>query len=361
MSVKPPEEEELQIEKKYNKEKKIGEGTYAKVYKGTERETGRVVAIKKIKLVQTEIGFQGIEISAVREVKVLRELRHPNIIELIDIYSHQTNLQLVLEYLDSDLEMIIKDKSLVFMSADTKSWMLMTLRGLDHCHRNWILHRDMKPNNLLVGKDGQLKIADFGLARDFADPHVKNMSPRVVTRWYRAPELFFIPSQYSYAVDIWSVGCIFAELMLRTPYLPGETDLGQLETIFQALGTPNEEDWPGFSELSKNVRFQKFPRPPLKQLFTAAGNDAIDLLEKLLTYDPNKRITTREALNHPYFRNKPRPTPPERLPKQEKTPLEEEAQSKQLPSTRMDPKESGKNKRKAQDLSSNGDKKIQRT
>ncbi|CAG8804013.1 1495_t:CDS:2, partial [Racocetra persica] len=127
MSMSLAEEEELQIESKYIKEKKIGEGTYAKVYKGKDRETGRSVAIKKIKLVQTEIGFQGIEISAVREVKVLRELRHPNIIELIDIYSHQTNLQLVLEYLDSDLEMIIKDKSLVFILADIKSWMLMTL------------------------------------------------------------------------------------------------------------------------------------------------------------------------------------------------------------------------------------------
>ncbi|CAG8561260.1 6641_t:CDS:2, partial [Dentiscutata heterogama] len=311
------EEEELQIESKYTKEKKIGEGTYAKVYKGKDRETGRAVAIKKIKLVQTEIGFQGIEISAVREVKVLRELRHPNIIELIDIYSHQTNLQLVLEYLDSDLEMIIKDKSLVFISADIKSWMLMTLRGLHHCHRNWILHRDMKPNNLLVGRDGQLKLADFGLARDFAEPRIKNMSPQVVTRWYRAPELFFTPAQYGYAVDIWSVGCIFAELMLRTPYLPGDTDLGQLELIFQALGTPTEEDWPGFTELSKSVQFQKYNRTPLKTLFTAAGNDAIDLLEKMLTFDPNKRISAREALLHPYFRNKPRPTAPVRLPKQE--------------------------------------------
>ncbi|CAG8753207.1 27804_t:CDS:2, partial [Dentiscutata erythropus] len=158
------EEEELQIESKYTKEKKIGEGTYAKVYKGKDRETGRAVAIKKIKLVQTEIGFQGIEISAVREVKVLRELRHPNIIEVY-----------------SDLEMIIKDKSLVFISADIKSWMLMTLRGLHHCHRNWILHRDMKPNNLLVGREGQLKLADFGLARDFAEPRIKTMSPQVVT------------------------------------------------------------------------------------------------------------------------------------------------------------------------------------
>ncbi|CAG8789744.1 373_t:CDS:2, partial [Racocetra fulgida] len=136
----------------------------------------------------------GIEISAVREVKVLRELRHPNIIEI------SIHFRILIRF---------------------------------NLHKI----KDMKPNNLLVGRDGQLKIADFGLARDFAEPRVRNI-------WYRAPELFFTPAQYGYAVDIWSVGCIFAELMLRTPYLPGDTDLGQLELIFQALGTPTEEDWP---------------------------------------------------------------------------------------------------------------------
>ncbi|CAH1756864.1 13532_t:CDS:2 [Entrophospora sp. SA101] len=307
MLFQQPEEEELQIENKYIKGKKIGEGTYAKVYQGIERETGRTVAIKKIKLVQTEIGIQGIEMSAVKEIKMLRELKHINIIELIDIYSHKASLKLILEYLDSDLEMIIKDRSLVFIPGDIKSWILMTLRGLDHCHRNWILHRD-----------GQLKLADFGLARDFASPQIKNMSPQVVTRWYRAPELFFSSTLYAYGVDIWSVGCIFAELMLRTPYLPGDTDIGQLEIIFKALGTPSEEDWPGFNELAGNLKFQKYTRTPLKQLFTAASNDAIDLLEKMLTYDPNKRLTTREALFHPYFLSSPKPTPPEKLPKHQK-------------------------------------------
>ncbi|CAB4377558.1 putative KIN28-cyclin-dependent ser/thr protein kinase [Rhizophagus irregularis] len=360
-SFQAPEEEELQIENKYLKEKKIGEGTYAKVYRGTERATGRTVAIKKIKLVQTEIGSQGIELSAVREVKCLRELRHPNVIELIDIYSHKSNLKLVLEYLDSDLEMIIKDKSILFQAPDIKSWMLMTLRGLDHCHRNWILHRDMKPNNLLVGKDGQLKIADFGLARDYGDPHAKNMSPQVVTRWYRAPELFFMPSQYGYAVDIWSVGCIFAELLLRTPYLAGESDLAQLELIFKALGTPTEEDWPGFSELARDMKFQKYSRTPLQVHFKAAGSDAIDLLEKMLTYDPNKRINTREALLHSYFRKLPRPTPPDQLPKQQK--IQENAiQQNSKPSIQNRGElTEHRNKRKAQEISNKSEKKIHRS
>lgn len=180
----------------------------------------------------------------------------------MDVFSTKTNLNLVLEFLDSDLEMIIKDRSLVFLPADIKSWMAMTFRGLEFCHRNWILHRvrllhsflsrhiltclftqDLKPNNLLIASDGQLKLADFGLARDFADPGYK-MTCQVITRWYRPPELLFGCRYYSTAVDIWSVGCIFAELMLRIPYLPGESDMDQLKTIFRALGTPTEDDWP---------------------------------------------------------------------------------------------------------------------
>lgn len=202
--------------------------------------------------------------------------------QLLDVFSSKTNLNLVLEFLETDLELVIKDRSLVFLPADIKAWIAMTFRGLEFCHRNWILHRvglsplhvalnrnsrrhtqDLKPNNLLIAADGQLKLADFGLARDFADPGYK-MTCQVITRyvssfispqisisygrtnprWYRPPELLFGCRYYSTAVDIWSVGCIFAELMLRTPYLPGESDMDQLKTTFRALGTPTEEDWP---------------------------------------------------------------------------------------------------------------------
>jgi len=203
-------------------------------------------------------------------------------------------LQLVLEFLDSDLEIIIKDRSLVFLPADIKSWMAMTFRGLEFCHRNFILHRDLKPNNLLIASNGQLKLADFGLARDFADPGYK-MTCQVITRWYRPPELLFGCRYYSTAVDIWSVGCIFAELMLRTPYLPGETDMDQLKTIFRALGTPTEEDWPGHTKLPDYVPVGQFPRTPLRDLFTAASGDTLNLLSKTLTYEPRKRISAREV------------------------------------------------------------------
>ncbi|KAL1915564.1 uncharacterized protein VTP21DRAFT_6688 [Calcarisporiella thermophila] len=311
MKIVDPQDANAAIAAKYQKDKKVGEGTYAVVYQGTQKDSGRKVAIKKIKVGRLK---EGLDMSAIREVMFLQELRHPNIVELIDVYTMKTNLHLVLEFLDSDLEMIIKDKSIVFMPADIKSWMLMTLRGLEHCHRNWILHRDMKPNNLLLSHSGELKIADFGLARDFALPN-RNMTSQVVTRWYRSPELLFGAKEYCYGVDIWAVGCIFAELMLRTPYVAGDSDMDQLTKIFHALGTPTEQDWPGMTNLPDYVSFKTFPKVPLRTYFSAAGNDALDLLEKMLQFDPNKRISARDSLHHPYFKNKPRPTPPSKLPK----------------------------------------------
>ncbi|KAG8731651.1 TFIIH complex serine/threonine-protein kinase subunit kin28 [Ceratobasidium sp. 428] len=299
------------VAKKWTKDMKIGEGTYAVVYKGRQASTDRKIAIKKIKVAQMK---EGLDQSAIREVRYLRELHHPNVIELLDVFSTKTNLNLVLEFLETDLEAVIKDRSSVFLPADIKSWMAMALRGLEYCHRNWVLHRDLKPNNLLIAADGQLKLADFGLARDFADPGQK-MTCQVITRWYRPPELLYGARYYSTGVDMWSVGCIFAELMLRTPYLPGESDMDQLKTIFRALGTPTEEDWPGHTSLPDYTSFGHFPKSPLKLLFSAASTEALDLLSKFLIYDPRKRISAYDALNHTYFFNAPYPTHPSRLPK----------------------------------------------
>ncbi|KAF8317157.1 CMGC/CDK/CDK7 protein kinase [Clavulina sp. PMI_390] len=297
--------------KQWTKEAKVGEGTYAVVYRGRNATSNLRIAIKKIKVGEFK---DGLDMSAIREVQYLRELSHPNVIKLLDVYSSKTNLNLVLEYLDSDLEVVIKDRANVFTPADIKSWMGMTIRGLEFCHRNWILHRDLKPNNLLIDAEGNLKLADFGLARDFADPGSK-MTCQVITRWYRPPELLFGARYYSGAVDIWSVGCIFAELMLRTPYLPGDSDMGQIKTIFHALGTPTEEDWPGHTKLPDYVAVGQFPKNPLRTLFTAASNDALDLLSRLLTYDPRRRCTAMEGLNHKYFTSLPLPTHPSNLPK----------------------------------------------
>ncbi|KAI9295079.1 CMGC/CDK/CDK7 protein kinase [Neoconidiobolus thromboides FSU 785] len=306
-------------EEGYLKDRKLGEGTYAVVYLGKQKITGRKVAIKKIKVQEMQ---NGLDISSIREIKCLKELSHPNIIELIEVYMHKTSLNLILEYLESDLEQVIKDKNLVFMPSDIKSWMLMTLRGLEFCHDNNILHRDLKPNNLLLASDGVLKLADFGLAREFGEPYP--MTSQVVTSWYRAPELYYGATSYGTGIDMWSVGCIFAELMLRTPFLPGESELQQLDTIYSALGTPTDEDWPGRTQLKHYLKHEPIQKTPFKMIFKAATNEALDLMESMFLFDPMKRITATEAISHPYFQLEPHPTAPELLPKLTKAPTKQE-------------------------------------
>ncbi|ESW97639.1 hypothetical protein KL918_003012 [Ogataea parapolymorpha] len=299
----------------YTKEKKVGEGTYAVVYLGKQIATGRNIAIKEIK---TGAFKDGLDMSAIREMKYLQELKHQNIIELVDVFADkEKNLNLILEFLPSDLEMIINDKKLMIVPADIKSWMLMTLRGLHHCHRNGILHRDLKPNNLLISPEGYVKIADFGLARSLGMPNEK-LTSNVVTRWYRGPELLFGAQHYSPAVDIWAVGIIFAELMLRTPYLPGKDDADQLVVTFQALGTPTEEKWPGVSHLPNYNNLTVYPEPSRQELrnrFPAATESALDLMCGMLALNPNNRLDTEACLLHGYFKELPEPTEPENLPK----------------------------------------------
>uniref|UniRef100_A0A6V7PS59 [RNA-polymerase]-subunit kinase n=1 Tax=Ananas comosus var. bracteatus TaxID=296719 RepID=A0A6V7PS59_ANACO len=193
----------------------LGEGTYGVVFKAIDTKTGQTVAIKKIRLGKYK---EGVNFTALREIKLLKELKDPNIIELIDAFPHKGNLHLVFEFMESDLEAVIRDRNIVLSPADIKSYLQMTLKGLAFCHRKWVLHRDMKPNNLLIAADGQLKLADFGLARIFGSPDRK-FTHQVFARWYRAPELLFGAKQYGAGVDVWAAGCIFAELLLRRPFL----------------------------------------------------------------------------------------------------------------------------------------------
>ena len=191
--------------------------------------------------------------------------------------------------------------------------MKQILLGVYECHKNWVLHRDMKPSNLLLTKDGVLRLADFGLAKVFGSPDRK-YSPQSVTRWYRPPELLYGAEAYGPSVDIWSCGCILAEMMLRRAYFPGENELDQLAKIFAALGTPTEDQWPGMRSLPMFVEFEEFAGTPFKTLFTAVSDEAIDLLSKMLVYDPAKRISAAEALNHPWFTTGVKPTPIDQLP-----------------------------------------------
>jgi len=298
---------------RYEKISFLGEGQFATVYKARDVSTGNIVAVKKIKLGSRSEAKDGINRTALREIKLLQEIQHDNIIRLSDVFGHKSNVSLVMDFMDTDLEVIIKDNSIVLTPANIKSYILQTLLGLEYLHSKWILHRDLKPNNLLMNSNGILKIADFGLAKFYGSPN-RQYTHIVVTRWYRAPELLFGARNYGTGVDVWAVGCILAELLLRIPFVAGDTDLDQLGKIFQAMGTPTEESWPGLTKLPDYVQFKTFLATPLSEIFTAAGPDLIELMSNLLSVDPMKRCKCTAALKLPYFSNRPPPTPGPMLP-----------------------------------------------
>jgi cyclin-dependent kinase 7 len=255
----------------------------------------------------------GINFTALREIKILKELHHPNIIELIDVFVHKSTIKIIYEFMDTDLYTVINDPNIILSEAHIKAYMYQILQGVAQCHKSWVLHRDLKPSNLLLSRDGVLKLADFGLAKVFGSPD-REYTPIAVTRWYRPPELLFGANYYGPSVDMWSCGCLFAEMFLRRPYFPGESDLDQLGKIFAALGTPTVEQWPGMKSLPGYVEFEEFPATPFRILFSAASNEAIDLLSKFLQFNPAKRISAEDALKHPFFTTGVKATPLNQLP-----------------------------------------------
>eukprot|EP00054_Salpingoeca_dolichothecata_P018584 m.114326 g.114326 ORF g.114326 m.114326 type:complete len:382 (-) comp22926_c0_seq2:152-1297(-) len=255
----------------------------------------------------------GLHRTALREIKFLPELKHENIIKLQDVYIEDRNISLVLEFCQTDVERIIKDETLNISAADIKSIMLMAFQGLEYLHANWILHRDLKPNNLLVTADGVVKIADLGLSTFYGSPS-RDFTSLVVTIWYRAPELLFGATCYGAGIDVWAMGCIQAELELRRPLLPGESEIDQLDKIFSLLGSCSPEEWPGASELPNFMKFEGKEPVPWENVLMAASKPAIDIISKMLVCNPMKRLTSKEILLHEYFTSKPAPTPPGRLP-----------------------------------------------
>lgn len=303
------------MSKRYEKINYIGEGQFATVYKARDKETDTEVAIKKIKLGNIQEAQDGVNRTALREIKLLQELRHDNVIALLDVYGKDSSISLVFEIMETDLEQILHERKIYLSLAHIKSYILMTLKGLEYLHKNWILHRDLKPNNLLLDRNNILKIADFGLARTFGSPS-RIYSHQVVTRWYRAPELLYGSRMYGIGVDIWAVGCILAELFKREPLFPGDSDLDTLDRIITVLGTPTEKNWHGVTELPDFVEFNEVSLgQPFSEKFSALDKDAIDIMESMLKLCPTERCDCTEALNMSYFTTEPYPTSPEFLPR----------------------------------------------
>ena len=284
---------------RYIKGAALGEGTFGVVTKAEDTVTHKIVAIKKIRLGKYK---EGVNFTAIREIKLLQELRHPHVIELVDCFPHKRNLNLVFECCESDLEAVIKDKFLPLGTPEIKSYMQMTLRAVAYCHDTWVLHRDLKPSNLLLNANCDLKICDFGLARTSSERGF--MTEYVVTRWYRAPELLLSCEDYTSAIDIWSMGCILAEILGRKPLFPGKDYIHQMRLIVEVLGSPNEEDCAFIQSTKARTYIRTLPHSPQvrwDRMFPKGNPQAIDLLDKMLQFDPKKRITVEQALEHPYL------------------------------------------------------------
>lgn len=234
--------------------------------------------------------------------------------KLIEVISLKRAIALVFEYMDTDLENIIKDRSLVLSAADIKAYMLGMLSALKFCHERWVVHRDIKPNNFLISRDGGIKLTDFGLSRIYGSPE-RRYTNQVFARWYRAPELLFGSTCYGPGVDVWALGCVFAELLMRKPWFPAETDVEVLSKIFNNLGTPTDKDWAGLRNMPAFIEFPARKGKPLESLFPGVESEAIELLSRMVCLDPRRRIRASEALEHQYFKVKPAPTDPDKLPK----------------------------------------------
>ncbi|KAF0395839.1 CMGC/CDK/CDC2 protein kinase [Gigaspora margarita] len=343
----------------FEKLEKVGEGTYGVVYRAKEKKTGRIVALKQVRLDLPAGEEEGIPPTSLREISLLKECsKNENIVKyvgitivvefwsnkylknfinnhylfynyhlffwgefgilktckiaiskyvlyflnrLLDIINQEKKLFLVFEFLTMDLKRYIQTFKEGLELSKIQKLMYQLLDGTAFLHRRRIFHRDLKPQNLLIDKDGNLKLADFGLARAVGIP-LKPYTHGVITLWYKAPELMLGSPTYTFAVDIWSIGCIFAEIVNREVLFKGESEIDELFLIFQALGTPDESVWPGISQFRDyNPIFPRWKPQPLSSYVPTLNSLGIDLLSKMLTYDDTFRISAKRALVHPFF------------------------------------------------------------
>jgi len=299
----PPEEghEGHEVFQHFHILEKLGEGAYGKVYRAIHRETGVVRALKKLPIQYEE----GVPASTIREVALLKECRHPNVIRLHNIHSDMAALYLVFEFVDMDLRMYIKDRGAVVDTEQMRFAAKQCVSGIDYCHGRRILHRDLKPQNVLIEvSTSKIKLADFGLARAFGIP-LRAYTHEVVTLWYRAPEILVGQTKYFAPIDIWSIGCILAEMATASALFPGDSEIDTIFRIFRLLGTPSEAVWPGVAQLKHYS--QEFPQwqdthlASVQRDGVALGPLGTDLIRACLQYNPVERPLAGQLLQHPFL------------------------------------------------------------
>lgn len=296
-------------------ESNIGEGTYGKVHKARDIKTGRIVAIKKAKVSAQDRNVGGIGFTALREIKLMKAVRHPNVMGCLDVFADGGVIHLVMEFMDGDLKQMLEDKSFSIDETHVKCLAQQLLCGLAALHSKWFVHRDVTPGNILLSfRSGIAKLGDFGFARTLGHKG-RPLTPMCTTLWYRAPELLYGAKFYGQAVDIWSTGCVMAELYLRQALFQARGEFDMLTKVFEKRGTPTEEVWRDVSALPTFVEFSQHPKVPMATILPSASDFGHALIDGLLSLDPKKRPTPREALVHDYFASAwPEPCEPHDLP-----------------------------------------------